>query len=46
MHDGWRPLDPPTWWLRLFERRADVAEATEEEVHLNRPEIAPAPEVR
>lgn len=21
MHDGSRPLDPPNWWVRLFEGR-------------------------
>lgn len=24
MHDGKRPLDPPNWWLRLFERRGAI----------------------
>lgn len=23
LHNGSRPLDPPMWWRRLFERRPD-----------------------
>lgn len=47
MHDGYRPLDPPAFWLRIFERRPEAAgedEPTEEEVHLDRGgDLAPAP---
>jgi len=51
MHDGYKPLDPPSFWVRLFDRRNDTQaaeqiEPTEEEVQLNRGDLAPAPEVR
>lgn len=49
MHDGYKPLDPPGFWLRLFERRNDngiEGEATEDEVQLHRRDLAAAPEVR
>lgn len=49
MHEDYKPLDPPAFWVRLFDRRADAngqIEATEEEVHLDRGDLAPAPEVR
>lgn len=32
LHDGSRPLDPPRWWIRLFEGREEpVAEANDGE---------------
>lgn len=34
MYDGFRPLDPPTFWVRLFDGRRDVG-GTNEEVRLN-----------
>lgn len=30
MHDGMRPLDPPQWWIRLFERRQDAITETDD----------------
>jgi Derlin-2/3 len=24
LHNGSRPLDPPSWWTRLFERRQNI----------------------
>jgi Derlin-2/3 len=42
-HNGHRPMDPPGWWLRLFERRAALPEDVDSDVHeaaLNR-EVAP-----
>ncbi|MCJ1449610.1 MAG: hypothetical protein MMC23_010132 [Stictis urceolatum] len=27
LHNGHRPLDPPAWWTRLFERRQDMQAA-------------------
>nr|POE56616.1 hypothetical protein CFP56_33588 [Quercus suber] len=47
-HGGHRPMDPPGWWIRLFERAALVAppETDVQAAAINR-DIAPAvPEVR
>lgn len=30
-HGGYRPMDPPQWWIRLFERNA-LPEAPESDV--------------
>ena len=30
LHQGHKPLDPPNWWIRLFEGRRDDIEETEE----------------
>lgn len=48
-HNGQRPMDPPQWWIRLFERQPLPAADTD--VHaaaINRGDFAPAavPEVR
>ena len=47
-HDGHRPMDPPQWWIRLFER--DPLPPPESDVHpaaMNRDIAAPAvPDVR
>jgi len=32
-HNGYRPMDPPGWWLRLFERRAALPEDADSDVH-------------
>lgn len=43
-HGGYRPMDPPAFWVRLFDRQAEVAANTD--VHdaaaLNREVPAPA----
>lgn len=53
MHGGSKPLDPPRWWTRMFERRQQVEEPSEpEDVRIAgrdfaaNPDVAPAPEVR
>jgi len=28
MYDGYRPLDPPAWWVRLFDRRRPTTDNT------------------
>lgn len=44
LHGGHRPLDPPGWWIRLFESRASAGTDT---ANLNRDfAAAAAPEVR
>ncbi|WPH00906.1 Hypothetical protein R9X50_00374000 [Acrodontium crateriforme] len=43
-HGGWKPLDPPQWWISLFERRTIEAPA-DSDIHaaaLNRDIAAPA----
>lgn len=47
-HNGHRPMDPPQWWIRLFEREAVAGRGTEvQAAALNREVAAPAvPEVR
>lgn len=32
-HNGYRPMDPPGWWLRLFERQAALPEEADSDVH-------------
>lgn len=48
-HGGHRPMDPPQWWIRVFERVAGLP-GSESDVHaaaMNRDIAAPAvPEVR
>jgi Derlin-2/3 len=51
LHNGSRPFDPPAWWRRIFEGRAQRREEdnTAEEVDGDlavAPGPAPAPEVR
>ncbi|KAI9812092.1 MAG: hypothetical protein M1826_002967 [Phylliscum demangeonii] len=49
LYDGARPLDPPAWWMRLFERhrqRPDGAAATEAVAINNEIAAAAAPDVR
>lgn len=48
MNDGWKPLDPPSWWMRLFETQpADLeTEHTHEHIRLAGRDLAAAPEVR
>ncbi|MCJ1292976.1 hypothetical protein MMC34_004529 [Xylographa carneopallida] len=29
LHNGYRPMDPPSWWIRLFEGRPHESEATD-----------------
>lgn len=44
-HNGHRPMDPPGWWLRLFERQAALPEEADSDVHeaaLNRDVAPPA----
>ena len=43
LHDGHRPFDPPTWWVRLFERRTNETDAAPIN---NDIAAAAAPEVR
>lgn len=43
LHDGQRPLDPPSWWRRIFEGRAVETEA---QPINNDIAAAAAPEVR
>ena len=31
MHSGYKPLDPPIWWIRLFEGRQDDGDARADE---------------
>jgi Derlin-2/3 len=31
LHNGSRPLDPPNWWIRLFEERRDDEDVDEVE---------------
>ncbi|GAB1733512.1 putative membrane protein [Hortaea werneckii] len=50
-HDGHRPMDPPQWWIRLFERGLPGGEeGVDSDVHaaaVGRDAVAPAvPEVR
>lgn len=49
-HGGYRPMDPPQWWCRLFERGALDAPVPDSDIHaaaLNRDVAAPAvPDVR
>jgi Derlin-2/3 len=49
LHGGYKPLDPPMWWRRLFEgrqhRQEIVAEETAEEIDVPPARQAPAPEV-
>jgi len=28
MYEGYRPLDPPAWWVRIFDRRRPAADNT------------------
>ena len=46
MYDGMRPLDPPSWWIRLFEGPQAQVEGTQEEVPLHDRNLAAAPEIR
>ena len=34
MYDGYRPLDPPGWWRRLFDGRGAVTDEQAEATHL------------
>lgn len=47
LYNGSRPLDPPSWWLRLFESRNRPEDTSAQAVAINN-EIAAAaaPEVR
>lgn len=48
-HNGYRPMDPPGWWIRLFERQPQQEGETDVDVHaaaLNRDVGAPAMDVR
>ncbi|KAK0929507.1 hypothetical protein LTR91_009518 [Friedmanniomyces endolithicus] len=49
-HGGHRPMDPPQWWIRLFERGALAVPAPDSDIHaaaLNRDVAAPVvPDVR
>jgi len=49
-HGGSRPMDPPQWWIRLFERGAALPPPADSDVHtaaINREVAAPAvPDVR
>jgi len=48
-HSGYRPMDPPGWWIRLFERQPQGEGETDVDVHaaaLNRDVGAPAMDVR
>ncbi|KAK0904088.1 hypothetical protein LTS16_021034 [Friedmanniomyces endolithicus] len=49
-HGGHRPMDPPRWWIRLFERGALAVPAPDSDIHaaaLNRDVAAPVvPDVR
>jgi Derlin-2/3 len=47
LHNGSRPLDPPTWWRRLFERplRDDTADDVNHDIAAARADLA-HPEVR
>ncbi|KAK1074216.1 hypothetical protein LTR12_010790 [Friedmanniomyces endolithicus] len=49
-HGGHRPMDPPQWWIRLFERGALAVPAPESDIHaaaLERDVAAPVvPDVR
>ncbi|KAK1063574.1 hypothetical protein LTR74_009317 [Friedmanniomyces endolithicus] len=43
-HGGHRPMDPPLWWIRLFERGALAVPAPDSDIHaaaLNRDVAAP-----
>ena len=49
MYNGVRPLDPPSWWLRLFD--GNVEEEGEDtvanqDVQMPHRDLAGAPEVR
>ena len=51
MHNGYKPLDPPLWYVRLFHgQRAveGVGDTVHEEIRLNRarPDLAAGPDVR
>ena len=56
MNDGYRPLDPPGWWIRIFEGRRDSGEdaTTHEDVDevrlgggmAGQQDLPAAPEVR
>lgn len=49
-HNGQRPMDPPQWWIRVFERGLPGGGDADSEVHaaaLNRDVAVPAvPDVR
>ena len=47
LHDGHRPLDPPQWWVHLFEGPPQDAATGAEVEHINHDiAAAAAPEVR
>ncbi|MCJ1363269.1 hypothetical protein MMC16_002376 [Acarospora aff. strigata] len=47
LHNGQRPLDPPIWWRRLFERRPSNADTDTDTTEIrNEIAAAAAPEVR
>lgn len=31
LHEGQRPMDPPAWWIRLWEGRPRIAEEVRDE---------------
>jgi len=51
MHNGYKPLDPPLWYVRLFDGQRPVegvGDTVHEEIRLNRarPDLAAGPDVR
>lgn len=47
LHNGHRPLDPPQWWVRLFERPTVEGNTAAEPInHDLAAAAAPPPEVR
>ncbi|KAI9721327.1 MAG: hypothetical protein M1828_005187 [Chrysothrix sp. TS-e1954] len=48
MYNGVRPLDPPSWWLRIFDAvtEVDAGETAHEDIQMPHRDLAAAPEVR
>jgi hypothetical protein len=41
-HNGYRPMDPPGWWIRLFERQVELPDTDVHDAALQREVAAPA----